>query len=179
MGDSPARGDRTVNFEMRFWIDDPANGVINVRSQVLVAIWAKFRANGIRLSLAHRDLFIKPESELTVRFESGSQPNFGSRPPGASRFAMSASGDRPDPVGGAGGADGPETLDQATLTPPGDAAERRYALRTVKQPQSGDVSRAHRGRCALSGLPEPNRSFLFRFAASRTQASACDTVSRL
>ena len=67
MGDSPARGDSTVNFEMRFWIDDPANGVINVRSQVLVAIWAKFRANEIRISLAHRDLFIKPKSELTVR----------------------------------------------------------------------------------------------------------------
>jgi small-conductance mechanosensitive channel len=67
-------GDSTVNFEMRFWIDDPANGVINVRSQVLVAVWAKFRANGIRTPLAHRDLFIKPGSELTVRVRPGAHP---------------------------------------------------------------------------------------------------------
>ena len=67
-------GDSTVNFETRFWIDDPANGVINVRSEFLVAVWTKFRANGIRTPLAHRDLFIKPDSKLTVRFEPGSRP---------------------------------------------------------------------------------------------------------
>jgi small-conductance mechanosensitive channel len=76
-------GDSTVNFETRFWIDDPANGVINVRSQFLVAVWSKFRSNGIRTPLAHRDLFIKPDSELTVRFEPGAQPIFGSRAPDA------------------------------------------------------------------------------------------------
>ncbi len=63
-------GDSLVNLEMRFWIEDPANGVINVRSQVLVAIWEKFRANGIRTPLAHRDLLIKPDSELTIRLDS-------------------------------------------------------------------------------------------------------------
>ena len=29
-------GDSAVNLEMRFWIEDPANGVINVRSAVLL-----------------------------------------------------------------------------------------------------------------------------------------------
>ena len=58
-------GDSVVNLEMRFWIDDPANGVINVRSQVLLHLWEKFRANGIRTPLAHRDLTIKPDSALT------------------------------------------------------------------------------------------------------------------
>ncbi|TPE51030.1 mechanosensitive ion channel family protein [Amaricoccus solimangrovi] len=62
-------GDSTVNLEMRFWVDDPANGVINVRSAVLVSIWRKFREHGIRTPLAHRDLLIKPESELTVRLD--------------------------------------------------------------------------------------------------------------
>lgn len=76
-------GDSTVNFEMRFWIDDPSNGVINVRSQVLVAIWTKFRANGIHTPLAHRDLFLRPESELTVRFEPGAPPGFGPAAPEA------------------------------------------------------------------------------------------------
>jgi putative restriction endonuclease len=49
---------------------------------------------------------------------------------------------------------------EATLTPPDDAAERRYALRTVKQRLHQATFReavisAYRGRCALSGLPEP------------------------
>ena len=66
--------DSTVNLEMRFWIDDPANGVINVRSQVLVAVWDKFRAHGIRTPLAHRDLLIKPDSELTVRMAAAAPP---------------------------------------------------------------------------------------------------------
>ena len=54
-------GDSAVNLEMRFWIDDPANGVINVRSQVLLSLWEKFRANGIRTPLGHRDLLHQAE----------------------------------------------------------------------------------------------------------------------
>jgi small-conductance mechanosensitive channel len=62
-------GDSAVNLEMRFWIEDPANGVINVRSQVLLALWDKFRANGVRTPLGHRDLYLKPGSGLTVTLE--------------------------------------------------------------------------------------------------------------
>ncbi|WP_138466557.1 mechanosensitive ion channel family protein [Poseidonocella sp. HB161398] len=59
-------GDSAVNLEMRFWIEDPVNGVINVRSQVLLAIWESFRAHGIRTPLGHRDLYIKEGSEVNV-----------------------------------------------------------------------------------------------------------------
>ena len=41
-------GDSSVNLEMRFWIEDPTNGITNVRSQVLLALWEKFREQGIR-----------------------------------------------------------------------------------------------------------------------------------
>lgn len=61
--------DSTVNLELRFWIDDPTNGIINVRSDVLLAVWEKFRENDIRTPLGHRDLFMKGGSELTVRLE--------------------------------------------------------------------------------------------------------------
>ena len=67
-------GDSAVNLEMRFWIDDPADGVINVRSQVLLSLWEKFRANGIRTQLGHRDLHIKPDSALTVRLDPAPPP---------------------------------------------------------------------------------------------------------
>ena len=50
--------------------------------------------------------------------------------------------------------------DQAALTPPENALERRYALRAVKQRLHQASFReavitAYNGRCALSGLPEP------------------------
>jgi small-conductance mechanosensitive channel len=59
-------GDSSANLELRIWIDDPKNGIINVRSEVLLAMWKKYRANGIRTQLAHRDIFIKNGSELSV-----------------------------------------------------------------------------------------------------------------
>ena len=62
-------GDSAVNLEMRFWIEDPANGVINVRSAVLLALWEKFRANGIRTPSGHRDLTIRPDSTLAVQID--------------------------------------------------------------------------------------------------------------
>jgi small-conductance mechanosensitive channel len=68
-------GDSAANLEMRFWIEDPANGVINVRSAVLLALWEKFRAHGIRTPLGHRDLLIKPDSTLNVRLDPAPSPS--------------------------------------------------------------------------------------------------------
>jgi small-conductance mechanosensitive channel len=59
-------GDSSANLELRIWIDDPKNGIINVRSDVLLAMWNKYRAHGIRTQLGHRDIFIKSGSELNV-----------------------------------------------------------------------------------------------------------------
>jgi small-conductance mechanosensitive channel len=67
-------GDSSVHLEMRFWIDDPANGVINVRSQVLLGLWERYRANGIRTMLGHRDIHIKGDSELTVTLNQMLKP---------------------------------------------------------------------------------------------------------
>ena len=59
-------GDSSVNLELRIWINDPTNGVINVRSDVLLHMWEKFREQGIRTPLAHRDIFIKSGSEIKL-----------------------------------------------------------------------------------------------------------------
>jgi small-conductance mechanosensitive channel len=67
-------GDSSVHLEMRFWIEDPANGVINVRSQVLLALWEKYRAHGVRTMLGHRDIHIKGDSELTVTLNRALRP---------------------------------------------------------------------------------------------------------
>lgn len=52
-------GESSVNFDLRFWINDPANGVTNVRSAVLLAIWDALHDHGIGIPFQQLDLHIK------------------------------------------------------------------------------------------------------------------------
>jgi small-conductance mechanosensitive channel len=52
-------GDNGVNFLLRFWITDPANGVINVRSEIFLALWDRFVAHGIEVPFPQRDLHLR------------------------------------------------------------------------------------------------------------------------
>ena len=48
--------DYGMRIEVRFWIADPMNGVNNVRSDVNRAIWKIFRAHGVKIPVAQREL---------------------------------------------------------------------------------------------------------------------------
>ncbi|MGH8323483.1 MAG: mechanosensitive ion channel family protein, partial [Steroidobacteraceae bacterium] len=48
--------DYGMRIEVRFWIADPMNGVNNVRSDVNRAIWKIFRAHGVKMPVAQREL---------------------------------------------------------------------------------------------------------------------------
>lgn len=63
-------GDSSVNFELRFWIDDPRNGIQNIRSEVLLSIWDNFKENNIEIPFPQRDYHLKslPE-ELAENLE--------------------------------------------------------------------------------------------------------------
>ncbi len=67
--------DYGMEIELRFWIGDPAEGVNNVRSDVNRRIWALFRAQGITIPPAQREIRIleggKSASALAPR---SSQP---------------------------------------------------------------------------------------------------------
>ncbi|MEM8770113.1 MAG: mechanosensitive ion channel domain-containing protein [Pseudomonadota bacterium] len=52
-------GDSSVNFDLRFWINDPANGTANVRSDVLMAIWDMLAEMGIEIPFPQQDLHVK------------------------------------------------------------------------------------------------------------------------
>ena len=52
-------GDSSLDLELRFWINDPQNGVTNVKSEVMLKIWDKFKAAGIAIPFPQRDLHIK------------------------------------------------------------------------------------------------------------------------
>ncbi|RCW49848.1 MULTISPECIES: mechanosensitive ion channel family protein [unclassified Halanaerobium] len=59
-------GDSSVNFEIRFWINDPRNGIQNIRSKILFSIWDKFKENNIEIPFPQRDYHLKslPEDFL-------------------------------------------------------------------------------------------------------------------
>jgi small-conductance mechanosensitive channel len=59
-------GDSTVGLELRVWINDPENGLSNVKSFVLLAVWDIFRANHIEFAFPQRDLHIKSAVPLGV-----------------------------------------------------------------------------------------------------------------
>lgn len=57
-------GDSAINLELRFWINDPRNGVSNVRSDVLLRIWDKLRAHDIEIPHPQRDRHPKSAEPL-------------------------------------------------------------------------------------------------------------------
>ena len=59
-------GESSLKFLLRFWIEDPANGVTNVRGRVLLACWDAFKANGIRIPFPHREVVMRSAEEGAI-----------------------------------------------------------------------------------------------------------------
>jgi len=57
-------GDNSVDLEVRFWIEDAANGIANVTSDVLLKIWDSFHQHGIEIPYPQRDLHIRSPQVL-------------------------------------------------------------------------------------------------------------------
>jgi len=66
-------GDSTVNLQLRAWIDDPKNGIANIKDAVLLAVWDSFHANGIEIAFPQRDLHIKSAVPLEI-LKDNAQP---------------------------------------------------------------------------------------------------------
>jgi len=58
-------GDSSINFLLRFWIDDPQQGLTNIRGQVLLALWDIFKENGIKIPFPHREVIMKTPVTVT------------------------------------------------------------------------------------------------------------------
>jgi len=68
-------GDNSVDFELRFWIQDPEGGLANVRSDVFMRIWQLFRENGIEIPYPQRDLHLRSSKQLDQIVEMMSGKN--------------------------------------------------------------------------------------------------------
>jgi small-conductance mechanosensitive channel len=56
-------GDSALKLQLRFWIGDAQNGVQNVKSDVLIEIWQRFKQQGIRVPYPQRDLHVRSSGD--------------------------------------------------------------------------------------------------------------------
>ena len=52
-------GESSVDLELLAWIADPDQGLINVKSDILVAIWDLFHQNDIEIPFPQQDVYVK------------------------------------------------------------------------------------------------------------------------
>ena len=58
-------GDSSLDFKLRFWINDPQEGTTNIRGKVLLAVWDAFKANDIHIPYPHREVIMRPPAPPT------------------------------------------------------------------------------------------------------------------
>lgn len=49
-------GDSSIDYVLRFWIDDASGGLTNVRGQVYLALWDAFKEQGITIPFPQREV---------------------------------------------------------------------------------------------------------------------------
>jgi len=54
-------GDSSVDYILRFWIEDPTGGLTNIRGNVYLAMWDAFKANDIDIPFPQREVKILDE----------------------------------------------------------------------------------------------------------------------
>jgi len=52
-------GDSSIDFILRFWINDPREGLTNIRGVVLLALWDTFKEHGVHIPYPHREVIMK------------------------------------------------------------------------------------------------------------------------
>jgi small-conductance mechanosensitive channel len=72
-------GNSSVNFEIRFWIDDPEDGLSNIRSDVLKRVWDLFKQNGIEIPFPQRDLNLRDNKQFQELLTALSQRSEGQK----------------------------------------------------------------------------------------------------
>ncbi|MFT6659601.1 MAG: small-conductance mechanosensitive channel [Maritalea sp.] len=61
-----AFGDSSIDFVLRFFIDDPVNGITNVRGDVFLALWDTFKEHDISIPYPHREVFLHQPPGATL-----------------------------------------------------------------------------------------------------------------
>ncbi|MDA5092771.1 mechanosensitive ion channel [Aliiroseovarius sp. KMU-50] len=71
-------GDSSVDYILRFWIDDPTGGLTNIRGNVYLALWDAFKDNGIDIPFPQREVRLLSDGAIgeggTEVGEAGATP---------------------------------------------------------------------------------------------------------
>jgi small-conductance mechanosensitive channel len=59
-------GNSSVDFVLRFWIEDPQNGITNISGLVYLAIWDVFKQRGVSIPYPHRELRMREPVQVVV-----------------------------------------------------------------------------------------------------------------
>ncbi|MBA84699.1 mechanosensitive ion channel family protein [Thalassobius sp. S69A] len=60
-------GDSSVDYILRFWIEDPTGGLTNIRGNVYLALWDAFQAHEISIPFPQREVTVLPGSKLQTQ----------------------------------------------------------------------------------------------------------------
>lgn len=82
-------GESSIDFVLRFWIADPSGGVVNIKGEVLLALWDVLAENGISIPYPHRDIKVRDPIRVTI-----------DPPEGADAARTAPAGERPASDGG-------------------------------------------------------------------------------
>jgi small-conductance mechanosensitive channel len=52
-------GDSSLNFTLRFWIDDPEQGLANVKGMAMLAVWDTLKRHGVAIPYPHREVILR------------------------------------------------------------------------------------------------------------------------
>ena len=60
-------GDSSIDFRLRFWIEDPTSGLTNIRGNVFLALWDALKENDIDIPYPRRDIYHHEGNVTTVK----------------------------------------------------------------------------------------------------------------
>ncbi|MCL2021802.1 MAG: mechanosensitive ion channel [Betaproteobacteria bacterium] len=58
--------DRGIDLELGFWVNDPEKGIVALRSQINLAIWRRFREEGIEIPFPQREVRILGQADVRM-----------------------------------------------------------------------------------------------------------------
>ncbi|WP_185805309.1 mechanosensitive ion channel family protein [Pontivivens nitratireducens] len=67
-------GDSSIDFVLRFWIDDPSGGLTNIRGNVFLALWDTLKEHDVEIPFPRRDVTVLNRSTPETFSEAEPKP---------------------------------------------------------------------------------------------------------
>lgn len=64
-------GESSIQLELRFWIQDPQNGIANVTSEAYIAVWKSLKENNVEIPYPQQDIHVR-----SIQKKTKSRPDF-------------------------------------------------------------------------------------------------------